>query len=589
MERKELIEKYVEFFKSRGHAQISSASLVPENDPTVLFITAGMHPLVPYLLGQKHPMGKRLVDVQKCIRTGDIDEVGDTTHHTFFEMLGNWSLGDYWKEDAIKWSFEFLTEVLKIPIERLGVTAFGGDEDFSQVPKDEESAKIWGFLGVDKKRVAFMKGGVANSDDNWWGPAGKTGPCGPCTEMFYWKPNNMSAPKVFDAEDERWVEIWNDVLMEYVKDKEGNYILASQKNVDTGMGLERTLAVLNGFDDNYLTDVWMPIIKKIEEISKKSYNGNEKAMRVIADHIKAGVFLIGDGVLPSNTERGYVLRRLIRRAIRYGKLIGLENFVDKVALSVFEIYSDYDNLIRDKDKVLEELRKEEERFNLTLEKGLRKFDKMAKGSNEVCGKDCFLLFQSFGFPIEMTKEIAGEKGVEIDEREFEEELKKHQELSRTASAGVFKSGLADDSVATTKLHTAAHLLLSALRDVLKDENIFQKGSNINSERLRLDFSFPRKLTNEEVKEVEDLINAQIQKSCEVVREEMSPEEAKGKGALGVFDDKYGEVVSVYTIGDFSKEICTGPHVKNLCELGHFKIKKQKSVGEGVRRIKAVLE
>lgn len=580
MDREKLIRKYIEFFKSKKHAEISSASLIPENDPTVLFITAGMHPLVPYLLGQPHPMGKRIVDVQKCIRTGDIDEVGDTTHHTFFEMLGNWSLGDYFKEDAIKWSFEFLIDVLKIPVERLAVTCFKGDKD---APKDNDSFKIWKGLGISEDRIVFL-----GKDDNWWGPAGKTGPCGPDSEMFYWKDNSVEPPKKFDVEDERWVEIWNDVFMEYVKDEKGDYNLAEQKSVDTGMGVERMIAVLDGLEDNYLTSCFKPIIEIIEKLSGKNYKECEREMRIIADHLKAAVFMIGDGVVPSNVEQGYVLRRLIRRAIRYGNSIGMRDFVSKVSEPIFQIYNDYEILVENKTSVLEELSREEERFNLTLEKGLRKFEKFAE-DKKICGKDCFLLFQSFGFPLEITKELADEKGVKIDEEDFEKELKKHQELSRTASAGRFKSGLADDSVATTRLHTAAHLLLKALRDILQDENIIQRGSNITPERLRLDFSFPRKLSDEEVKEVEDLVNAQIQNSCEVMREEMTPKEAKEKGAIGAFDSKYGEKVSVYTIGDFSKEICAGPHVKNICELGHFRIAKQKSVGEGVRRIRAVLE
>jgi alanyl-tRNA synthetase len=578
MKREELIQKYLDFFKSKGHAVILGAPLVPENDPTVLFITAGMHPLVPYLLGQKHALGKRLVDNQKCIRTGDIEEVGDSTHHTFFEMLGNWSLGDYFKEDAIKWSFEFLTKVLNLPIERLAVSVFKGDED---APRDDESAKIWERLGIPIQRIAFL-----SKEDNWWGPAGKTGPCGPDTEMFYWK-SEKPVPEKFNPEDENWVEIWNDVLMQYVKDEDGNYNLAKQQNVDTGMGVERTLAVLNGFDDDYLTESFKPIIEKIEEISGKKYKGNEKAMRIIADHIKASCFMIGDGVIPANTEQGYVLRRLIRRAVRYGRKLGIENFTFKLAEPVFEIYNDYTDLVVKKDKILRELELEEKRFLETLERGLRIFEKIAK--DKILGEDAFLLYQSYGFPIEMTKELAKERNLDVDEESFFEELKKHQELSRTASAGKFKSGLADDSVLTTRLHTTTHLLLSSLRIVLKDNNIVQRGSNITKDRLRFDFSFNRKLTSEELKEVEDLVNAQIQKSVEVKREEMPIDTAREQGALGIFDKKYEDVVSVYSVGDFSKEICAGPHVENTSELGHFKIKKETSSSAGVRRIKGVLE
>ncbi len=579
MNRKDLIKKYIEFFKSKKHVEIPSAPLIPENDPTVLFTTAGMHPLVPYLLGEKHPAGNRLVNVQRCIRTDDIEEVGDTTHHTFFEMLGNWSLGDYWKAEAIKMTFEFHTKILKIPLERYAVTIFSGKDG---IKLDEESKKIWLSLGISKKRIALL-------DDNWWGPAGKTGPCGPDTEMFYWKPNDIPAPETYNPEDENWVEIGNNVLMEYIKDSKKRYESAKQKNIDFGGGVERTVAVLNGFDDNYLSSCFQPIIEKIEKISKRKYSQHKKEMRIIADHLKAAVFLIGDGVMPGNTEQGYVLRRLIRRAIRYGKKIGIYNFTKEIAEPVFMIYNDYKILVKNKHAILNELEKEEEKFNLTLEKGLRKFNKLIEKEKYICGKDCFLLFQSFGFPIEMTKELAKEKNIKINPKEFEKELKKHQELSRTASAGKFKSGLADDSIKTTKLHTATHLLLQALRDVLDDKNIIQKGSNITSERLRLDFSFSRKLTKDELKKIEDLVNAQIQKSCEVIREEMTPQKAKEKGAIGIFEDKYKNKISVYTIGDFSKEICAGPHVKNLCELGHFRIKKEESSSSGVRRIKAVLE
>jgi alanyl-tRNA synthetase len=578
MDRKELIKKYIEFFKSKEHKEVPNASLVPENDPTVLFTTAGMHPLVPYLMGQPHPLGKRLVNVQKCIRTGDIEEVGDTTHHTFFEMLGNWSVGDYFKKEAIEYSFEFLTKVLKIPLNRFAVSVFEGDKN---APKDEEAAKIWGSLGIPKERIAFL-----NKKENWWGPAGKTGPCGPDTEMFYWKLNNTPAPETFDPENENWVEIWNDVLMQYNKDEKGKYNEAEQQNIDTGMGVERTTAILNGLEDNYFGNTFKPIISQIEKLSNKKYEGNEKAMRIIADHLKASVMIIADGITPGNSEQGYVLRRLLRRAIRYGKQLEIENFTTKVAEPVFKIYDDYD---LNKKQILKEIQKEEENFNLTLEKGLRKFEKVAKDKKEIDCKTAFLLFQSFGFPLEMTIELAKEKGIKVDEKGFTKECAQHQTLSRTASAGKFKSGLADNSEATTKLHTSAHLLLEAIRIVLKDENIMQKGSNITPERLRLDFNFDRKVTKEEQQAIEDLVNAEIQKSCEVVREEMSPKEAEKQGALGAFGHKYGDVVSVYTVGDFSKEICAGPHIKNTCELGKFKIKKEQSSSSGVRRIKAVLE
>ncbi len=591
--RKELIKKYIDFFKSKGHKEIKNSSLLPENDPTVLFTTAGMHPLVPFLLGGPHSSGKRLVNVQRCIRTGDIEEVGNTTHHTFFEMLGNWSLGDYFKKEAIQFSYEFLTEVLKIPKERLAVTCFEGDKD---APKDKESAEIWNNLGLPKERIIYLP-----KKDNWWGPAGTTGPCGPDTEIFYWKLNNKPAPKNFDPLNKNWVEIWNDVLMQYNKNKEGKYMEAKQKNIDTGMGVERTIAVLSALEDNYLSDVWNPIINQIEKLSGKKYEGNERVMRIIADHIKASVFIISDGIFPSNTEQGYILRRLIRRAIKYGKEIKLENFTDKIAGPVFRIYDDYPNLRKNKKKILEELKKEEEKFNLTLEKGMkifaRKFNVEIGGEKTkvdftpktISGKNAFLLYQSYGFPIELTKEIAKEKGMTIDMKGFEKEFKKRQELSRTASAGRFKSGLADDSVATTKLHTATHLLLAALKIVLKDNSIIQKGSNITPERLRFDFSFNRKLTDEELEKVEELVNDKIKQSIKVTRQEMKVKDAKEKGATGIFDDKYSENVSVYTIGNFSKEICTGPHVKNTNELGYFKIIKEESSSSGVRRIKAVLQ
>ncbi|HTZ41711.1 MAG TPA: alanine--tRNA ligase, partial [Candidatus Omnitrophota bacterium] len=505
MNRKELIEKYLNFFKSKGHKKIPNASLIPKNDPTVLFTTAGMHPLVPYLLGQPHPLGKRLTGVQKCIRTTDIDEVGDETHHTFFEMLGNWSLGDYWKEDAIKFSLEFLTKILKIPSDKISVTCFGGDSDS---PKDTESEKIWKTVGI--KKIKFL-----GKDDNWWGPAGLTGPCGPDTEMFV-----------------NGVEIWNDVFMQYNKDTHGRYEPLKQKNVDTGMGVERTLAILNGLKDNYEAEPWLPIIKEIEKISGRKYKGNEKSMRIIADHVKASAFLIADGAVPSNREQGYVLRRLIRRAVRYGKELGMKNFIKSVAEPVFKIYDEYDELKLNKKKILEELEKEEEKFNQTLDNGILQFNKFA-GNKSISGKEAFLLYQSYGFPLELILDEAKKfKRLKVDQDGFELELKKHQELSRTASAGQFKSGLADHSEATVRLHTAAHLLLASLRKVLDDKNINQKGSNITPERLRLDFSFPRKLTDEEIKKVENLVNEKIREEIPVKREEMPLAEARKSGALG---------------------------------------------------------
>ncbi|MFH1801676.1 MAG: alanine--tRNA ligase [archaeon] len=580
MDRKELIKKYIDFYKSKNHKEIPNASLIPENDPTVLFTTAGMHPIVPYLLGNPHPLGKRLCNVQKCIRTIDIEEVGDTTHHTFFEMLGKWSVGDYFKKEAIEYTLEFFTKILKIPKEKLAVSCFAGDKN---APKDEESLKVWLSLGIPEERIAFLP-----KKDNWWETPGP-GPCGPDTEIFYWKDNLKPAPEKFNPDDKNWVEIGNDVLMQYEKDKLGNYKDAKQKNIDFGGGVERIIAVFNKLEDDYLADMWKPIIKKIEKISGRKYEQHKREMRIIADHIKASVLIIADGITPSNTEQGYVLRRLIRRAVRYGKFLNIKNFTPQVAEPIFKIYDDYKHLQKNKKKILEELKKEEEKFNLTLEKGLKIFEKIAKEKKEIDCDKGFLLYQSYGFPIEMTTELAKERKIKFSPEASYALLDKHQQLSRTATAGKFKSGLADNSEATTKLHTAAHLLLAALRIVLKDKNIIQKGSNITPERIRLDFSFSRKLTQKELEEVENLVNAEIQKSCEVVKKEMSPELAKKQGALGIFEEKYKEKVSVYSIGDFSKEICAGPHVKNTCELGHFKILKEESSSQGVRRIKAILE
>ena len=560
--RKQLIKKYLDFFKSKNHKIIPNSSLIPENDPTVLFTTAGMHPLVPFLLGQKHPLGKRLVGIQKCIRTGDIEEVGDSQHHTFFEMLGNWSLGDYWKEQAIKYSFEFLTEDLKVPKEKISVTCFKGDKN---APKDNESAKAWKALKIDK--IKFH-----GKDENWWGPAGKTGPCGPDTEMFV---NSF--------------EIWNDVFMEYNKDEHGNYKEANQKNVDTGMGVERTLAILNNLNDNYETEVWKPIIEKIEKLSKNKYANYKKEMRIIADHVKASIFILAEEIEPSNTEQGYVLRRLIRRAVRYSKQLNIKESLTEIAKPVFEIYEDYPELKKNKKKILEELKKEEIKFAKTLERGLNLFEKFTSNKEQLSGKSCFLLYQSFGFPFELIQEECKKNKIKFDTKDFQKAQKEHQKLSQTASAGRFKSGLADNSKKTTRLHTAAHLLLASIRKALKNNEIHQKGSNITPERLRLDFNFDRKLTEDEIKKIEDLVNEQIKKSIEIKKGEMNLTQAKKQGALGSFESKYGDVVCVYSVGDFSKEICAGPHVKNTKELGKFKIIKQESSSAGVRRIKAVLE
>lgn len=579
---KELRQKYLDFFKGKNHAIIPSAPLVPENDPTTLFINSGMHPLVPYLMGEKHPLGKRLADAQKCIRTGDIDEVGDTTHHTFFEMLGNWSLGDYFKKEAIEWSWEFLTseEWLGLDKKRLASSVFEGDVDASF---DDEAHKIWLEIGMPEKKIAKLP-----KKNNWWGPAGVTGPCGPDSEMFYWVGDIDKVPDSFNDDNDLWVEIWNDVFMEFNKNDKGEYGKLAAQNVDTGMGLERVLAALNGFDDNYRTELFWPIIQKIEELSGKKYDENEetkKSMRIIADHIKASVFIIADGVLPSNTERGYILRRLIRRAIRQGHILNIKNnFTIEIAKIVQNIYIEtYSEVAQ--DKILIELQKEEEKFRKTLENGLREFEK----HKELNGKVAFDLYQTYGFPIELTKELAKEKNLVVNEDEFNEELKKHQDLSRTASAGMFKGGLSDTKEKTTELHTVAHLMLAGLRKVL-GENVHQKGSSINGERIRFDFSHPDKMTDEQKKAVEDFVNKVIASKTEVVMEEMTPNEAKNAGAEGEFGHKYGDRVKVYSIGEYSREICGGPHIKNTAEIqGKFRIQKEESSSAGVRRIKAVVE
>ncbi len=582
----ELRQKYLNFFKEKGHAIIPSASLVPENDPTVLFTTAGMHPLVPFLLGEKHPQGKCLVNVQKCIRTGDIDEVGDDTHLTFFEMLGNWSLGDYWKEDAIKWSFEFLTKELNIPLKKLAISCFAGDKD---APKDEESAKIWEGLGIKKERIAFL-----GKEDNWWGPAGKTGPCGPDTEMFYWKLNTK-APEKFDPEDENWVEIWNDVFMQYVKTADGKFEEAKQKNVDTGMGLERTVAVLNGSENVYHTDVFDKAHKKLHELFKKEDPVSE---RIILDHLRAATFILAEGVEPSNLERGYVLRRLIRRAVRFGMKIGIKGkFCSKISEAVIEsLENAYPEIKQKQDFIVRQLDAEEEKFEKTLESGLKEFGRLAeiraKVGETISGQDAFNLYQTYGYPIEILQELAEERGIKVNIKEFNEKLEKHQELSRTASAGKFKGGLTDSSEKTTKLHTAAHLMLAGLRKVL-GSHVVQKGSNITAERLRFDFSHQEKLTQEQIKGVENFVNGIIEKDLPVSCEEMPLEKAKELNAMGVFESKYGDRVKVYTVKDgediVSCEICGGPHVESTGVLGKFKIKKQESSSAGVRRIKAILE
>jgi len=583
MTANELRRKYFSFFEKRGHVVIPSAPLIPENDPTVLFTTAGMHPLIPYLLGEVHPAGKRLVDVQVCLRTDDIDQVGDSFHHTFFEMLGNWSLGDYWKEESISWSYEFLTRELDLDPEKIWVTCFAGDKD---APKDEESAKIWKKLGIAERKILFL-----GKKENWWGPVGELGPCGPDTEIFY-EVSKVSCGQNCRPGDGcgRFFEIWNNVFMEYNKTKEGEYLQLKQRNVDTGMGVDRTTAIVSGLSDDYrVEDLWGPIIKTIEGISQKSYEDNARPQRIIADHLRAAVFIVSEDVMPSNKERGYILRRLIRRAVRFGKVLKIEKpFLDPVVEAVIDTYKElYPYLEKDRKRIKEIISEEEKKFSLALDRGLREIERHKR----LDAKTAFFLYETYGFPLELIEEIANEKGQRIDKDIFEEEFRKHQQLSRTTSSGMFKGGLADHSEEVKKLHTATHLLHAALRKIL-GSHVQQKGSNITAERLRFDFSHPRKLSDQEIREVEDLVNQQIKKGLPVSFEIKTKEEALKEGALAFFAHKYGRKVKVYTIGLnsndwFSKEICGGPHVSNTSEIGGVKIIKETSAGLGVRRIYAV--
>ena len=585
MENTNLKDLYINFFVSKGHVQIPSAPVVPENDPSVLFNTAGMQPLIPYLMGQKHPYGTRLCDYQKCVRLTDLDSIGDKTHHTFFEMLGNWSLGDYFKKEAITWSFEFLTKVLNIPVEKLAVTVFAGND---LIPKDTEAIELWKELGIKEGRIA------QTVEDNFW-IAGETGPCGSDSEMFYWRSED-EIPEVFDPEDDRWVEIWNDVFMQFEKHEDGSITELPKKNVDTGMGVERTVAILEGKTDNYASSIWTPIISLIEEISGLPYEGNEKSMRIIADHIRTAVFILADnaGIKPSNTDQGYILRRLIRRAIRHAKNLQIDinsDWEQRIANKLVDMYENYySELKENRQVVLEGLSNEKIKFNRTLEKGLREFEKIVSNLNgDVLDKDlAFKLYDTYGFPLELTVELANEKGIKVDEEGFKAKFKEHQEKSRAGSEQKFKGGLAGNSEVETKYHTATHLLNAALK-VIVDKNIHQRGSNITVERMRFDFNCDHKLTDEEKQKVEDLVNTWISEGLTVTVTEMSKDEAIASGAECMFIEKYPDVVTVYTIGDVSKELCGGPHVKNTSELGHFKIKKEEASSAGVRRIKAVLE
>ncbi len=580
---KNLKDLYIDFFVGHGHKQIPSAPIVPENDPSALFNTAGMQPLIPYLMGQVHPYGTRLVDYQKCLRTNDLDEIGDTTHHTFFEMLGNWSLGDYFKDESIKWSFEFLTEVLNIPISKLAVTVYAGSD---LIPFDQESYDKWISLGIDEKRI------VKTVEDNFW-IVGETGPCGPDTEIFYFR-SDEEVPDKFDPNDERWVEIWNNVFMQYYKDKDGNVSELPKKNVDTGMGFERTTAILEGVCDNYKSSVWKDVIELIENITGLSYEGNEKSMRIIADHIRTAVFISADmsGIKPSNTDQGYILRRLIRRAIRHAKNLNIDinsNWEEQIASLILKKYQGYyQELIDNKSVVLEVLKNEKIKFNRTLEKGLKEFEKVVKLKENIDGFTAFHLYDTYGFPIELTLELASEKGLKVDIEGFNKKFKEHQELSRTASAGKFKGGLAGDGVMEIKYHTATHLLNAALKIVVGSD-VHQKGSNITSERMRFDFSCDHKLSEEEKLRVEEIVNGWIKENLPVTVEEMAKSDAIKSGAECMFLEKYPDLVTVYAIGDVSLELCGGPHVENTGELGVFKIKKEEASSAGVRRIKAVLE
>ena len=590
---RELRQLYLDFFRSKGHAVIPSASLIPENDPTVLFTTAGMHPLVPYLMGQKHPAGTRLTDVQKCVRTGDIDEVGDTSHCTFFEMLGNWSLGDYFKKESIAWSWEFLTDEkwLGIPKEKLSFTCFEGDAD---APRDTVSHDRWVEMGADPSHIVYLP-----KKNNWWGPAGLTGPCGPDTEIFYDTGRPACGPDCKAGCDcGKYLEIWNNVFMEYNKVGEGKFEPLAQKNVDTGMGLDRTIATLQGVESVFDTDAFAGIIELIGKLSHHSYKESDatvKAFRIIADHIRCATFILGDqrGVTPSNVDQGYILRRLIRRSIRYAMQLNIPRYgIVEIASAVIDQYGDiYPELEENREKVLSELKREENRFADTLKKGIKEFNKTAANAQDgkIDGISAFHLYDTYGFPIELTMELAQEKGITVDVDGFHAAFAEHQKKSQAGATQRFKSGLADHQEATTALHSATHLLHKALRVVLNDDTISQKGSNITAERLRFDFSFPRKLTPEELKAVEDLVNEQIQRHMPITCEEMTVAEAKAQGAIGLFESKYGERVKVYTMGDFSKEICGGPHAENTGDLGHFVIKKEEASSSGVRRIKAMLE
>lgn len=581
---------YLDFFKKKHHAIINSGSLLPENDPTVLFTTAGMHPLQVYLMGQPHPAGNRLVNCQKCIRTGDIDEVGDSTHLTFFEMLGNWSLGDYYKDEAISMSWEFLTDIkwLGLDPDRLSVTVFAGNDE---IPCDKESVAAWRKMGVPDERIFYLP-----AEDNLWGPAGEIGPCGPCTEMFFDTGKDSCSEQCQPGCNcGKYFEIWNDVFMTYNKKDDGSFEKLKQHNVDTGMGIERTIAVLNGMKTVYEIDTLVPLMEKVKRFARirdQPTIEQENSIRIIADHIRASTFILGDDMhlSPSNLGQGYVLRRLIRRIIRQGNLLNIkQRFLPDLAQIVIKLYSEiYPELERNKDFIMENLTQEEKKFTTALKRGLRKFNQIYEQTNTLTAENAFLLFTSFGFPLEITTELASEKGISIDLEVFKKEFEEHRSLSRKSTEGTFQSGLADHSNITTRLHTATHLLQQTLRNVLGD-HVKQSGSNITPERTRFDFTHPTKLTPEEIKKVEEIVNQKIREALPVKKEIMTPSEAKEYGALGFFEDRYESNVSVYSVGKFSKEICTGPHVTNTSEIGRFIIQKQKNIGTGLMRIRATVE
>ncbi|MBO7245079.1 MAG: alanine--tRNA ligase [Alphaproteobacteria bacterium] len=577
-------DAYIEFFKERDHAQIPSAPIVPENDPSVLFNTAGMQPLVPYLKGAEHPNGTRLCDYQKCLRTNDLDEVGDTVHHTFFEMLGNWSLGDYFKKESLTWSFEFLTKSLNVPVEKLAVSVFAGNE---VVPADEESIEIWKSLGLPEKRIKMLQ-------DNWWPNMEATGPCGPDSEIFYWS-STEPVPEEFDPNDETWVEIWNNVFMQCMHHEDGSFSNLPKKNVDTGMGLERITAVLEGVKDNYQSSVWKDVIAKIVEIADCPYEGNEREMRIIADHIRSAVFISADpaGIKPSNTDQGYILRRLIRRTIRYAKSLGIDlnsNWeVELAQLIVSKFGKYYPELERNAQVVYDVLTTEKVKFGKTLDNGLKEFAKITENlTDKKLNKDlAFKLYDTYGFPLELTVELSQEKGIEVDTEGFKEKFEEHKAKSRQGAEQKFKGGLASSGETEAKYHTATHLLNAALKQIV-NENIHQKGSNITAERMRFDFNCDHKLTDEEKSKVEALVNEWIQAGLDVTIQQMSKADAIASGAEASFIERYPDPVTVYSIGDVSREVCGGPHATNTNILGTFKIKKEEAVASGIRRIKAVL-